>query len=122
MSSARPLCQMSHAAWHERCTACVLTPKAPGGMAVAAASRVTGAPGAQRMLSVKCSLSTDRRRGELGGRPATRARSAKSTDSSRAVASGGAATERRDDAAWISAPFWVVSEWQGDPGGEAPTA
>ena len=70
------------------------------------------------MASEKCSESTDRRRGEAGGKPAAIAISASSFESSRAVTSGEGKEEggsRLDLLALGSAPSWAASERQGDP-------
>ena len=99
------------------------TPKASAGMAVAAASSVTGALGAQRMVSEKCSESTDRRRGEAGGKPSATAISSSSFESSRTETSGEAMEMSEEAASTLasgSAPCWVESDGQGEPGAEEP--
>ena len=75
------------------------------------------------MVSEKCSESTDRRRGETGGKPSAIAISSSSFESSRTVTSGEAMEMREEAASTLasgSAPCWVESERQGDPGAEAP--
>ena len=124
LSSDNPFARTNHAAWQARWTACVMTPKAPAGMAVAAASSVAGASGAQRKASEKCSESTDRRRGEAAeGRASAMAISSSSFESSNTVTSGEAMAMSEEAASSLavgSAPRWVESDRQGDPGEEGP--